>query len=53
MIRKVMLILATLIATGLFASGCYEAKQHLLETSEYVRVLVLDDDGMGTRAQIK
>jgi hypothetical protein len=53
MIRKLLLLLAVLLATGIFASGCYEAKQHVLEMSEYTRVILLDDDGLGTMADIK
>jgi len=53
MVRRVIAILAALLATGILASGCYEAKQHVLETSEYVRVILLDDDGLGTMADIK
>lgn len=53
MMRRVLLIVALIVATGILASGCYEAKRHVLETSEYVRVIVLDDDGLGTIGNIK
>ncbi len=53
MVRRLLLIAAVLLATGIFASGCYEAKQHVLETSEYARVILLDDDGLGTIGNIK
>ncbi len=53
MVRRVLLILAALLATGILASGCTEAKRHVLETSEYARVILLDDDGLGTLEDIK
>jgi hypothetical protein len=53
MVRRLLLLLAALLAVGVFASGCYEAKQHVLETSEYVKVILLDDDGLGTVGHIK
>lgn len=53
MVRRVILILAALLATGVLASGCYQAKRHVLEMSEYARVILLDDDGQGTAGQIR
>jgi hypothetical protein len=53
MVRRILLVLAVLLATGILASGCYEAKQHVLETSEYARVILLDDDGFGTSGDIR
>ena len=53
MVRRVILILAALLATGVLASGCYESKRHVLEMSEYARVIFLDDDGQGTAGQIR
>jgi len=53
MVRRILLILAALLATGIVASGCYEAKKHVLETAEYVDVILLDDDGLGTMGNIQ
>ncbi len=53
MVRRVILILVALLATGILASGCYEAKRHAIEVTEYARVFLLDDDGMGTIGNIK
>lgn len=53
MIRRFLLILGLLAATGILVSGCYEAKKHVLETAEYVDVILLDDDGLGTMANIQ
>jgi len=53
MVRRVILVLAALLATSILASGCYETKQHVLEMSEYAKVILLDDDGLGTVGDIK
>lgn len=53
MVRKVILVVAALLGTGILASGCYEAKRHAIELTEYARVFLLDDDGMGTVGNIK
>ncbi|NQT83951.1 hypothetical protein HQ563_13070 [bacterium] len=53
MVRRVILILAVLLATGIFVSGCYETKQRVLETAEYAKVFLLDDDGLGTVGNIQ
>jgi hypothetical protein len=53
MVRRLLLLLAALLATGILASGCYESRQHVLEVAEYVDVILLDDDGLGTVGDIK
>jgi hypothetical protein len=54
MLRRVILLLAVLLATGIFAAGCnYEAKRHLIELKEYGQVLFLEDDGLGTVGGIR
>lgn len=53
MIRKFLLILGLLAAVGILSSGCYESKIHVLEMAEYVDVILLDDDGLGTMANIR
>ena len=53
MVRRIILVLAALLATGILASGCYESKRHVLEMSEYAKVILLDDDGLGTAGDIK
>jgi hypothetical protein len=53
MVRRILLVLAVLMATGILASGCYESKKHVLETAEYIDVILLDDDGVGTMGNIQ
>jgi hypothetical protein len=53
MVRRILLVLAALVATGILTSGCYEARKHVLETAEYVQVILLDDDGLGTMGDIQ
>ena len=53
MVRRIILVLALLLATGILASGCNESKRYVLETSDWVKVVLLDDDGLGTIDDIK
>jgi len=53
MLRRLLLLVAVLLATSFLASGCYESQKNVLEMSEYARVILLDDDGLGTISEIK
>ena len=53
MVRRVLLVLGVLLATGILASGCYDSKRYVLETADWTRVILLDDDGLGSVDDIK
>lgn len=53
MVRRVLLVLGVLLATGILASGCYDSKRYVLETADWTRVILLDDNGLGSVDDIK